>query len=174
MKVLVAYGSRHGATVEVASAIASALRGTGTDVELRSVSDVGGVEQYDAVVVGSAVYMGRWVEEARSFLASNEAALLARPTWLFSTGPVGTPPVPSAEAPEVESMVQRVAARGHRTFPGKLDRSELGLLERAAVAIVKAPDGDYRDWPAVAAWAAEIGAALRGPPDASTGQKSTR
>jgi menaquinone-dependent protoporphyrinogen oxidase len=172
MKVLVAYGSRHGATVEVAAAIASTLRGAGADVELRSVSDVGGVEQYDAVVVGSAVYMGRWVEEARSFLASNEAALLTRPTWLFSTGPVGTPPVPSAEAPEVESMVRRVRAGGHRTFPGKLTRSELGLLERAAVAIVKAPDGDYRDWPAVAAWADEIGESLFGPSAESAGQTS--
>lgn len=76
MRVLVAHGSRHGSTQEVAGAVASTLRGAGAEVELRSVSDVGGVEQYDAVVVGSAVYMGRWVEEVLRFLVSNVAAML--------------------------------------------------------------------------------------------------
>jgi menaquinone-dependent protoporphyrinogen oxidase len=41
-----------------------------------------------------------------------------------------------------------------------LDRSGLNIVERSIVGVVKAPDGDYRDWDAIRAWAAAIAAAL--------------
>lgn len=44
----------------------------------------------------------------------------------------------------------------HRLFAGKLDRSELGLLERAMVRAVHASEGDYRDLSEVSHWASEI------------------
>ena len=49
-----------------------------------------------------------------------------------------------------------VAARDHRIFPGRLDRHRLGFAERALVFAFRAPDGDFRDWDAIAAWAGGI------------------
>lgn len=169
MNVLIAYGSRHGATREIASAIARGLERFGVKAEVRDVHTAGSVEPFDAVIIGSAVYMGRWMEEARHFLAANESALRERPTWLFSTGPVGDPPAPAAEALDADAFVERIGARDHRTFSGKLDRHELGLVERLTVSLVHAADGDFRDWAAIEAWAIEIASELRVAP--ATGAK---
>ena len=47
-------------------------------------------------------------------------------------------------------------------FRGKLDRALLGRHERLAVRAAKAPDGDFREWDAIDAWADEIATALEG------------
>ena len=56
--ILVTAASAHGATQEIAEAIAAALRRRGLDVALLTPDDVHDVEMYDAVVLGSAVYAG--------------------------------------------------------------------------------------------------------------------
>jgi menaquinone-dependent protoporphyrinogen oxidase len=58
--------------------------------------------------------------------------------------------------------VERTNAREHKLFAGKLDPSELGLLEKAAVRGARAREGDYRDWDEVERWATEIAAVLGG------------
>ncbi|MFL6138715.1 MAG: flavodoxin domain-containing protein [Frankiaceae bacterium] len=166
MRILVAVASRHGATAEMAEWIGATLREVlagsvdPPTVDVRTVADVPDVDGYDAVVVGSAVYMGQWLDDARRFIGQHADALAARPVWLFSSGPVGDPPMP-AESPETTSaMVARIAPRGHRFFAGRVEPAELGRMERMALRVVKAPAGDYRDPDAVRAWAAEIAAAL--------------
>ena len=57
--------------------------------------EVGAVEEFDAVVLGSAVYMGQWMRPARELAERSAAALAARPVWLFSSGPVGEPAKPA-------------------------------------------------------------------------------
>jgi menaquinone-dependent protoporphyrinogen oxidase len=47
---------------------------------------------FDAVVLGSAVYAGRWLDPARQYAALYADVLRARPVWLFSSGPIGNPP----------------------------------------------------------------------------------
>lgn len=86
MKVLVATASRHGATDEIAAEIGGRLNDRGIDAEVVAVGDVTGLDGYDAVVLGSAVYMGRWLKEAREFVGAHGDQLRARPTWLFSSG----------------------------------------------------------------------------------------
>ena len=81
--------------------------------------------------------------------------------FTFTVGPVGEPPKPTDAKPD--EAVQRFCAEravSDRMFAGKLDRSKLGRLERLAVNAVKAPDGDYRNWPAIEAWADQISDAL--------------
>lgn len=82
------------------------------------------------------------------------------PVWLFSSGPVGDPPEPEVDPAEAGAMMIRVGAREHRLFAGKVDKSELGLSERAILAMVRAPEGDFRAWPEIAAWGGEIAASL--------------
>jgi menaquinone-dependent protoporphyrinogen oxidase len=150
MTVLVTYASRHGATTEIAEALGRDLRSHGVDAEVRSADEVDGVEPYDAVVLGSAIYLGKWLPEATA-LAERCAG---RPVWLFSSGPLGDPLQPAP--PELESLVQRTRAREHRVFAGRLDRASLSFPERAIVRMVKAPYGDYRDFAAVADFASTI------------------
>lgn len=156
MKVLIAVASRHGATREIADAVAEVLEGSSLDVTVQDPDDVESVDQYGAVLLGSSVYVGRWAASARAFVDRFAGQLASRPVWLFSSGPVGTPPAPAGDADEIPSLVTRLHARGHRTFGGRLDRSGLALAERAVVALVQAENGDFRRWPEVQDWARHV------------------
>jgi menaquinone-dependent protoporphyrinogen oxidase len=164
LRVLVVVASKHGATADIGTALARALAdsGTGRAAGLEAVSVP--IEQrpdpgpYDAVVLGSAVYVGRWLEPARHYAAEHAAALRGRPVWLFSSGPVGEPPFPVDEPHDVGPLSELISARAHRLFPGRLDKSLLTFGERAMVTAMRAPIGDFRDWDAVRAWGDEIAA----------------
>lgn len=161
-RVLVAVASRHGSTREIAEAIAGTLRDEGLDADLADAAEVTALSGYDAVVLGSAVYVGRWLDPARALVDERGDELAARPTWLFSSGPIGDPPKPDAEdAVQIAEIAERVGARDHRLFAGKLDKSALGFGERAVVLAFRAPEGDFRDWDEIAEWARGIAAALR-------------
>jgi menaquinone-dependent protoporphyrinogen oxidase len=169
MTVLVAVASRHGATREIAEAIGRGLSARGVGAEVRSVDEVDGVAAYEAVVLGSAVYAGRWLKAARQFAEANAEDLAARPTWLFSSGPIGDPPRPSEEeAVQVGQIVAATAAREHRVFAGKLDKRGLSFAERAVVVAFRAAEGDFRDWEAIAAWADAIADVLESLPQPSS------
>jgi menaquinone-dependent protoporphyrinogen oxidase len=161
MRVLVTAASRHGATAEIAQAIGAALHGQGLDVTVLPVEEVTTIEPYGAVVVGSAVYAGHWLRPAIGFVTTHTKALTVRPVWLFSSGPVGEPPMPADTPVDATETVSMTHARGHRVFAGKLDRRTLGWAEKAVAIALHAPEGDFRDWDAIRAWAAEVGTTLR-------------
>jgi menaquinone-dependent protoporphyrinogen oxidase len=160
MRVLVTVASRHGATTAIGDAICQTLVGHGLDVVALPPEQVRDVTPFDAVVLGSAVYMGRWLDPAKRFVERFGAELEARPVWLISSGPIGDPPKPAGDPPEVAAVVERLGARGHQVFSGRLDRSMLGFGERLIVKGVKAPDGDFRDWDEVRSWADEVATAI--------------
>jgi menaquinone-dependent protoporphyrinogen oxidase len=163
MRILVTAASRHGSTEEIASAIAKGLTERGLDADASAIEHAT-PEGYGAVVLGSAVYMGHWLEPARRFAEQHGAALAERPVWLFSSGPLGPPEhlVPEDEPVDAAPVVQATGARAHRVFAGRLSKRGLGFGERAMVAAVRAPEGDFRDWAAIDAWAGEIAEALAG------------
>lgn len=164
MNFLVAVASRHGSTLEIAEALAGELRIAGHDVDVRDVAEAPAPELYDAVIVGSAIYMGGWLPAARQFVERNRARLSSVPVWLFSSGPLGQDdPQPKGDPEQLAELLQATNAREHRIFVGKLDTRDLGFGERLIVRMVKAPEGDFRDWAAIRAWAGAIAAALPAP-----------
>ena len=165
MNVLVTAASKHGATRELAETIARVLEEHGLSAELVDMDEVDDLSGYDAYVVGSGIYLGNWLKEARRFIDAHAPELARRPTWLFASGSiVGEPPVaddPNAlRAGLVERLVETTNAREHKLFAGKLEMSKLGLLEKAAVRGAHASEGDYRDWDDAKRWATEIAAEL--------------
>jgi menaquinone-dependent protoporphyrinogen oxidase len=162
MRILVGFTSRHGATAEIAARIGDVLREVVTDadptcvVEVRDLVDLGDMSGYDAAVIGSAVYLGRWTAAARMFVKHNAVELRTRPVWLFSSGPVDGVPAEAEHSSEAESLARLVGARAHRVFAGRLRVAELSFTERMAVRAVHAEDGDFRDWYDVASWAVDV------------------
>ncbi len=152
--VLVAYASKHGSTTEVGRRIAAALIENGVDAKALPVNDVVDIASYDAVVIGSSVYFGRWMREAVALVERNRAQLACRPIWLFSVGPLGDQA--RAEPAEVESLATSLDAIEHRLLAGALDLHKLSFPERVIVKGVKAPTGDFRDWKEIDSWAATI------------------
>lgn len=160
MKILVAVASKHGATAEIGEAVAEAVREGGHEAEVTGPERVDALAGYDAVVLGSAVYAGRWMDTARRFVERHHAELKTLPVWLFSSGPIGTPLAPTEESADGLRLAHELAARAHRTFPGRIDPAALSWVERTITRMVKAPDGDFRDWQAVRTWGAEIARSL--------------
>ena len=176
MTVLVTYATKHGATRGIAERIAEVLADSGLTVEILPVSEAGDVSRYDAVVAGSAVYMGSWMKEATAFLRRNAETLATRPVWLFSSGPVATTEVGSREdqlreavsAKQLAELGDLVTARDHHVFFGAVDRGTFGLGERLLASLPAGrkllPEGDFRDWPDIEAWAGQIAVALAAVP----------
>lgn len=165
--VLVAYASRLGGTKGIAEAIGVDLQKRGHDVVVQPVTSVPSVDEFDAVVLGSGIFANHWHKPAVAFVKKHEAALRARAVWLFSSGPVGNikPTEPFADAAEVGELRSRIRPRDHQIFWGRLDRSTVAASDMNPVSrfIAKRfiPEGDWRDWPAIDAWAETISTSLR-------------
>jgi menaquinone-dependent protoporphyrinogen oxidase len=141
--------------------IADVLAESGCEVTLLSPEKVGAVEEFDAVVLGSAVYLGRLMKPARDVVERCTAALAIRPVWLFSSGPIGDPAKPADEPVDVTKILQATKARDHQVFTGKLVKKRLSFPDRAVASAIPAEDGDFRDWAQIKDWAAGVAAALQ-------------
>ena len=170
--VLVAYASKHGATEGIAQRIGEQLQQAGLRVDVKPVRAALAVADYDAFVIGSAAYMLHWQKDAVAFVRRNREVLAARPVWLFSSGPLGTETTDAqgrdmretAVPREISEIEAAIAPREHRVFFGALDRSQLGPLESLVLAMPAVrratPEGDFRDWREIEAWAQGIATAL--------------
>jgi menaquinone-dependent protoporphyrinogen oxidase len=118
------------------------------------------VEPYDAVVLGSAVYIKRWRGDAKRFLHKHGKQLAQRPFWVFSSGPVGEPktdPNPAwLEPSKVVQRVESLGARGHVVFGGRMPTNPRSPTARAMVKNCPPEYRDRRDWDEINAWAAGI------------------
>ncbi|MBN2536923.1 flavodoxin domain-containing protein [candidate division WOR-3 bacterium] len=166
LPVLLAYGSKHGATREIAERIGKVLRDAGLAVEVKAAKDAGALTGYRAVVLGSGLYVGAWVKDAANFLKKRADELAGLPVWLFSSGPTGAGdpaelldgkvfPAKLAEARD------RAQPRDSVLFHGAIDPVKLNFLEKHAIRMVDAPVGDYRDWDTIEAWARGIAEELK-------------
>jgi menaquinone-dependent protoporphyrinogen oxidase len=160
-KVLVACASKMGSTAEIADALAERLTAAGLDVDRRAVDGIRDVDAYQAVVLGSAVYLGRWRHEAVAFLRRFARDLARRPVWLFQSGPLDESterediPLPGRVAPHADA----IGVRGFVTFGGRIDAEHPAGF--AAKRMVDAGLGkDFRDFDRVRAWADAIATEL--------------
>lgn len=169
IRVLVTAASEHGATAGIAHAIATEMERHGLIATTVRPADVSSVDSYDAVIIGSAVYSGHWLEAATDFVTRFREPLTTMPVWLFSSGPVGKPSGKLArsmgrEAAEVAQIREATHARGHQIFGGKLDRAALSRPQRVAMVFFPGLTGDFRDWDQITSWAAGVAAALEATP----------
>lgn len=174
MKVLVTAASRYGATAEIAEALADALRENGVGAAAVAPADVTSLASYDAVVLGSGVYAGRWLPPARDLAHRLAGELTDRPVWLFSSGPVGGRPKPPAIPTDAEPMMALTGAREHRVFAGRLSRARMGRSGRFLAALLRVRDTDERDWTAIGDWGRRIAQELLRAPAGAPHERAAR
>jgi len=163
MPILVTYDTSHGSTREIADRIASRLHADGFAVDCRSVDHVFSVENYSAVILGSAVHGTKWILDAQKFLDVEAMGLQMKPTWTFSVGMART--IKSSkwvrdravrrESQDIEEAVSRKLpkVRDHHLFAGKDDGSEMSGPAKFLWSCVGGRLGDYRDWNEIDEWA---------------------
>jgi len=149
---LVVYASLHGSTAGLAGWIADELRAHGVDAYSVPAAHVRDVDTVDAVVIGSAVYIGRWMLDASDLVHHHAAALRSKPVWLFCSGPAG-PPDETTHVNQQDRLARLIGARGCRVFGGALDRRTTGPVD---AELGDFGPGDWRDEHAVRQWARDI------------------
>jgi menaquinone-dependent protoporphyrinogen oxidase len=159
MRVLIAYGSKRGGTQGLAEMVADSLRAEGHTVEVRRASEASPLEGYDAVIVGGALYALRWHKDARRFVRRNADELRKLPVFFFSSGPLDDSATEREITPVkgVQALMDRVGARGHVTFGGRLSAHARGF---PASAMAKKQSGDWRDPMQARSWARSVSAEL--------------
>lgn len=157
-KVLVAYASKHGSTAEIAEAVAEAIREGGHQVDCIEVGEAGGVDGYDAAVIGSAVYIKRWRGDAKHFLRKHSEALARMPFWVFSSGPTGDPADDDPEwlePPKIMRRAEELGVRDHAVFGGRV-APDGGFAARSMARDVPEEYRDRRDWDEIRGWGRRI------------------
>jgi menaquinone-dependent protoporphyrinogen oxidase len=160
-RVLVAYASRTGSTAEIAEAIGAQLSEAGLEVDVVACAQAPEAGDYDAVIIGSALYLKRWEKAALRYLHTQATELSSRPIWLFQSGPCGADidytidKTPGA----VRRLAKQIGADSPKTFGGRLEKatavSRLGRwMATGALA------GDFRDWETIRDWSTGISTRL--------------
>jgi len=165
-KVLVAYATKYGATAEIAAKIGEVLSQAGVSAHVMPVDQVTDPGSYGAVILGSAVYIGRWRREAARFLKANEKQLSACPVWFFSSGPTGKgDPVELANGwrfpKSLQSIADRIGPREIALFHGVIDVDKVKSFDKWMIQKVGASTDDSRDWETIASWAESVAAELK-------------
>ena len=160
MSILVGYATQYGSTKEVAEAIAESLREGGLAVDLRPLKEVRSLAEYQAVVIGAALYMYHWHKDALGFLSRHRKALSERPVAAFALGPVHDPHDEAewqASRTQLDKELEKVPwfkPVALEMFGGKFDPASLRFpLNKLAGS---EPASDIRDWTAINAWAESL------------------
>jgi menaquinone-dependent protoporphyrinogen oxidase len=168
MSILVAYATKHGSTQGIAEHIADTLKARGLEVELRPIEGVHDLGSYEAFVIGGAAYMGSWLKSAAKFVRHNRAVLATKPVWLFSSGPLGTATKDAqgrdllvvSEPKEFAEFKEAIKPCALKVFFGALDPRKLGFSHRLVRSLPAGrallPEGDFRDWKDIEAWAESV------------------
>lgn len=165
-KVLVVYGTKYGATGEIAERIGETLKKEGLEADVLAAGKAGNISKYDAFVIGSAVYIGMWRKDAVKFVRNNLELLKKKPVWIFSSGPTGEGSIEELMAGwtvpgKLKNDFAEIKPRDNGLFHGKADPDKLGFFNKWILKNVKAPTGDFRKWDEIEAWAKKIAGELK-------------
>lgn len=159
MRVLITWGSKRGGTEGIARTLGEALAANGHEARVLAPREAMHAKDFDAVIVGGALYANRWHRDARRFVNRRLRDLQRVPVWFFSSGPLDDSAT-KAEIPpttQVQVLMERVGAQGHVTFGGRLAADAKGF---PASAMVKTNAGDWRSPEHIRRWALEVANAL--------------
>lgn len=160
-RVLVTYASKYGSTGGVADAIGKELCGKDVATDVALIKNADNVNSYQGVVIGSAVYRGKWLPEAVDFVEKNRDTLRQVPVAYFLVCMTLSRPTEENRAQVLSYMdpilkaVPEIKPVGIGTFAGALDYSNLSWLNKEILKSKKTPEGDFRDWNAIRTWARE-------------------
>jgi len=160
MKILIVYATKSGCTEDIARRIGTTLRALGGDVRVIPAESAPSPDGFDAVIVGSGVRAGKWHKAATGWVSKHAGAIRRRPLAMFTCcltmrdGQKKAAEVLAYTQPILKSTALTPAGIG--LFAGWFEPEHFGFMERTILKMMKAPQGDFRDFAAVDAWTEDI------------------
>ena len=158
-KVLVAYATKLGSTIEVAQAIGETISQHSLSVDVNPIKEISDISGYDTAIIGSAIRMAQWLPEATDFVKSHQSQLNKMPTAIFSVHILNQDNSPESiqeRSVYTKSVREILTPKAEAFFAGKIDQSQLSFFERLLFKMIKSPEGDFRDWDVIRSWASEV------------------
>ena len=158
-KVLVAYASKYGSTGGVADAIGKELCGKDVAADVVLIKNANNISSYQGVIIGSAIYMGKWMSEAVDFVKKNKDTLCKVPVAYFLVCMTLSQPTEKNRAKVLSYMdpilkaVPEIKPVGIGTFAGAMDYNNLSWINKKILKSKGTPEGDFRDLTAIRTWA---------------------
>jgi len=179
MKTLIVYGTRYGATAGTSEEIGKVLRDEGFDVTVVNAKEekIKVVSEYDLVIVGSGMQMGKWTGEAEDFLKKFQKELAEKKVAVFVSSMKN---IQEREGKKEElakawklDLEDKVAKYGLHPiamgmFGGVIDYNKMNIITRKAFGSFKKvleADGfkevqaglyETRNWDEIRSWAKEL------------------
>jgi len=155
MKVALIYSSKTGTTSEIATFMKKCIEKKGCTVDLITAGKQVNLKNYQAVIVGSSIYMGKWNKEASRFIEQNQNSLKSIPVAYFSVG-MSFDKTDEKSLQQINQYLEKerklVQPIMEGRFLGRMDFSKLNFFQRMISKMVGAKEEDKRDWKAIEAW----------------------
>ena len=163
-QILIAYGARYGSTREVAETVAATLGEQGIDTDVRQAREVRSLAGYDAVVLGTPLFMGALHKDVRALLERNRAALEQTPLAVFALGPIKAEDGVESSREQLYTALAKLplpTPMATAVFVGAYDPAKLGFKDKMIAALPASPlhgevAHDERDWQTIRGWAREL------------------
>jgi menaquinone-dependent protoporphyrinogen oxidase len=168
MRLLIAYSTTDGHTLEICERIAQIVRGEGHIVDLCEIEQLSSstLEACDRVVIGASIRYGHHRPVVAAFIARHQAALDVRPNAFFSVNAVGRKPHKrqADTNPYVRKFLRQISWKPQQVevFGGRIDYPRYGFFDRNMIRLIMWMTGgptdprsvtDFTDWAQVEAFA---------------------
>ena len=157
-RILIAYASATGSTMEIAAAIGETLGERGFSVDVRPIKDRPSVEGYQSVLIGSPVQGASWVPEAIDFVRTHQSVLNSLPLALFAVHFFFRGDSDAARDMRLSYLdnVRPLVPQAEEVFfGGRFDQRTAAMGLPAGMARLT-PAMDVRDWEAIGSWAQTV------------------
>jgi len=166
MNIAIVYETKYGSTKEIAERIKVDLESNAIVVDLKKPTETICWEQYDAFILGSGIYAGKWLPKIEKLIKSRTEELSEKKVWFFSNGPTGDNPIEETikewKFPAyMASFLSAIKPQDVVVFKGKMELEKMNFLERFIITKMKAPVGDFRNWEEIESWTQKITSTLQ-------------
>jgi menaquinone-dependent protoporphyrinogen oxidase len=169
-KVAICYGSRYGTTHEIAKGMGETARTLGAEVdiiELKKEKLSTPIEEYDLVIIGSGIQVGRWTKEPLKFIEKNLDSLSKKKVAFFVVcGDAGNPArcdfAQKQYLDDVIAEFPEITPISTGLFAGMFNLKKYNFATRALVKSIirkQSPEleeipevMDFRDWNQINGW----------------------